>query len=115
MEKTITVRDQEITFKMHAGIPYLYKQKFKKDLFVSFQKVARGEESESSYEIIGQLAYIAAKEANKDITDNPLEWLAQFDVTEMTKLIIPEVSELWRGSAKPSVQPKKRKGKSTEK
>lgn len=106
MEKTITINDKEYRFRVSAATTYLYREKFGKDLIRAFQLIGDGSDYDGSLELMTELAYIAAKQADKTIPDIG-EWLEQFDTGELLKKVIPCVTDLWQKNIRTTVSPKK--------
>lgn len=105
MEITITINGVEYRFRISAATTYLYKQQFGKDLIKAFQSI-EGEDDSESITILGELAYIANKQAGG--TDKGfIEWLEQFTTMELYKEILPPVAKLWRDSNKTTSRSKK--------
>lgn len=107
MEKIIELGTGKVTFRINAATTYLYRQKFRKDLVRTFQRLSEDSESEDTFEAMSQLAYIAAFQADKKITSDPAEWLEQFDLNEFITVVIPAVSQLWQESIRTVSEPKK--------
>lgn len=110
MEKTITLNDKEYKFKLTAATTYLYRQKFGKDLIREFQRITKskkGDIPDSAVDTLSEVAYIAAKQADRTITDDPAEWMDQFSLMDFYNVILPAVSALWQESIQTTVKPKK--------
>lgn len=107
MEKTIELGTKSVKFCINAATTYLYRQKFRKDLVRTFQRLSEEPENDETFEALSQLAYIAAKQADKTIPDDPSEWLAGFGLNDFITKIVPAVSELWQESIRTVSEPKK--------
>lgn len=113
MEKTININGIEVKFKSSAALPRMYRIRFHKDIFVDFQKLSESfkntktnELSIESLEIFENLAYIMAKHADKETTNDIDEWLEQFETFDIYQ-ILPELITLWGLETQQMSKPKK--------
>lgn len=105
MEKTIVLSGKEHRFRVSAATTYIYRGMFGKDLIRAFQSVGEGADEES-VTLMTQLAYTAARQADKTVP--PIEdWLEQFETGDLLTEIIPCVAELWRKNIAATATPKK--------
>lgn len=110
MEKTINVNGTDHKFKITAATTYIYRQEFGKDLLMEFQKISKnkkGELPDSAIDMMGEVAYIAAKQADKTVSESITEWMDQFDLLDFYQIVIPEVFSLWQKTNQTTVSPKK--------
>lgn len=110
MEKTISLNGKDHKFRITAATTFLYRQYFNKDLLREFQKISKtkkGEIPDSAMETMAEVAFIAAKQADKDVANDLLEWMDQFDIMDFYQMVIPAVFELWQSTNKTTVFPKK--------
>lgn len=107
MDTTITIRDTEYRFVVNAATTYLYKQTFGKDLIREFEK-AQKEEATDSIEMLTELAFVTARQADKTIPNDIGEWLSNFSMMELYKVILPEISKLWQKNLQTDSVPKNR-------
>ena len=104
---TITVDGKEITLRASAAVPRLYRIKFRRDIIVDMQAVARAVEDKDqtgqdipleALELFENMAYIMAKHGDKDaVPDSPDEWLEEFSTFSIYK-IFPVLQALWEGN-----------------
>lgn len=104
---TITVDGKEITLRASAAVPRLYRIKFRRDIIVDMQAVARAVEDKDqtgqdipleALELFENMAYIMAKHGDKDaVPDSPDEWLEEFSTFSIYK-IFPVLKALWEGN-----------------
>lgn len=98
MEKTITISGKAVKFKSSGALPRIYRMTFNEDLFADIGKL-EGTTGETALdaEVISTLenvAFCMAKHANKDIGDDIIEWLEQFDTFALVQAL-PEILDLW--------------------
>lgn len=104
---TITVDGKEVTLRASAAVPRLYRIKFRRDIIVDMQAVARAMEDKDqtgqdipleALELFENMAYIMAKHGDKDhVPDSPDEWLEEFSTFSIYK-IFPALQALWEGN-----------------
>lgn len=104
---TITVDGKEVTLRASAAVPRLYRIKFRRDIILDMQAVARSVEDKDqtgqdipleALELFENMAYIMAKHGDKDaVPDSPDEWLEEFSTFSIYK-IFPVLQALWEGN-----------------
>lgn len=104
---TITVDGKEVTLRASAAVPRLYRIKFRRDIIVDMQAVARAVEDKDqtgqdipleALELFENMAYIMAKHGDKDaVPGSPDEWLEEFSTFSIYK-IFPVLQALWEGN-----------------
>lgn len=104
---TITVDGKEVTLRASAAVLRLYRIKFRRDIIVDMQAVARAVEDKDqtgqdipleALELFENMAYIMAKHGDKDaVPDSPDEWLEEFSTFSIYK-IFPVLKALWEGN-----------------
>lgn len=104
---TITVDGKEVTLRASAAVPRLYRIKFRRDIIVDMQAVARAVEDKNqtgqdipleALELFENMSYIMAKHGDKDaVPDSPDEWLEEFSTFSIYK-IFPVLQALWDGN-----------------
>lgn len=104
---TITVDGKEVTLRASAAVPRLYRIKFRRDIILDMQAVARAVEDKDqtgqdipleALELFENMAYIMAKHGDKDaVPDSPDEWLEEFSTFSIYK-IFPVLKALWEGN-----------------
>lgn len=104
---TITVDGKEVTLRASAAVPRLYRIKFRRDIILDMQAVARAMEDKDqtgqdlpmeALELFENMAYIMAKHGDKDaVPDSPDEWLEKFPTFSIYK-IFPVLQALWEGN-----------------
>lgn len=120
LRKTVVIDGKEVEFKASAAVPRIYRMKFRRDLFVDLQKVAKSvdkkgkkqgkEESEipiEDLEMFENIAYVMARHADpKNVTADIMEWLEQFETFSIYQ-ILPAILELWNMNEETKSQAKK--------
>lgn len=120
LRKTVVIDKKEVEFKASAAIPRIYRMKFRRDLFVDLQKVAKAvdkkgkkqgkEESEipiENLEMFENIAYVMAQHADpKNVPADIMEWLEQFETFSIYQ-ILPAILELWNMNEETKSQAKK--------
>lgn len=108
LRKTVVIDGKEVEFKASAAVPRIYRMKFRRDLFVDLQKVAKSvdkkgkkkekEESEipiENLEMFENIAYVMAQHADpKNVPADIMEWLERFETFSIYQ-ILPAILELW--------------------
>lgn len=104
---TITVDGKEVTLRASAAVPRLYRIKFRRDIILDMQAVARAMEDKDqtgqdlpmeALELFENMAYIMAKHGDKDaVPDSPDKWLEEFHTFSIYK-IFPVLQALWEGN-----------------
>ena len=120
IEKTIDINGQQVKFRSSATIPRLYRIKFKRDIFKDLSKLEKAyskkakEENEDleidDLEIFENVAYIMAYHADPTIPKTIDEWLDQFEMFSIYK-VLPKILELWGENMEAQVESKKRLAK----
>lgn len=120
LRKTVVIDGKEVEFKASAAVPRIYRMKFRRDLFVDLQKVAKSvdkkgkkqgkEESEipiENLEMFENIAYVMAQHADpKNVPADIMEWLEQFETFSIYQ-ILPAILELWNMNEETQSQAKK--------
>lgn len=104
---TITVDGKEVTLRASAAVPRLYRIKFRRDIILDMQAVARAMEDKDktgqdlpldALELFENMAYIMAKHGDKDhVPDSPDAWLDEFSTFSIYQLF-PVLQALWEGN-----------------
>ena len=108
INREIMIDGKEVEFKASAAVPRIYRMKFRRDLFMDLQKVAKSvdkkgkkkdkEESEipiEDLEMFENIAYVMAQHADpKNVPADIMEWLEQFQTFSIYQ-ILPAILELW--------------------
>lgn len=117
---TVTIDGKEVEFKASAAVPRIYRMKFRRDLFMDLQKVAKSvdkkgkkkdkEESEipiEDLEMFENIAYVMAQHADpNNVPTDIMEWLEQFQTFSIYQ-ILPAILELWNLNEETKSQAKK--------
>nr|WP_289070395.1 hypothetical protein [uncultured Blautia sp.] len=120
LRKTVTIDGKEVEFKASAAVPRIYRMKFRRDLFMDLQKVAKSvdkkgkkkdkEESEipiEDLEMFENIAYVMAQHADpNNVPTDIMEWLEQFRTFSIYQ-ILPAILELWNLNEETKSQAKK--------
>lgn len=113
--KKIDIDGKQVPFKASAAIPRIYRIKFNRDIYKDLSaleiSIGKGNEKESnldlfSLEMFENIAYVMAKHADPEISDNPEEWLDEFNTFSIYQ-ILPQLIELWGLNVKTDVEAKK--------
>ena len=104
---TITVDGKEVTLRASAAVPRLYRIKFRRDIILDMQAVARAMEDKTktgqdlpmeALDLFENMAYIMAKHGDKDhVPDSPDAWLEEFSTFSIYQLF-PVLQALWEGN-----------------
>lgn len=123
LRKTVVIDGKEVEFKASAAVPRIYRMKFRRDLFMDLQKVAKSvkkkgkkdEEGTSEIpiedlEMFENIAYVMAKHADPENTPAEImEWLEQFNTFSIYQ-ILPAILELWNMNEETNSLAKKNTG-----
>lgn len=109
MERAIKINDKEYKFRSNASMNLIYRQMFGRDLLRDFQSlgVGDGELSDCASQILSDVAYMMAKMAKDEHTEDQIEWLSQFEFMEFYNVVIPEVFKMWQVENRQLSKPKK--------
>lgn len=115
MYKEITLGGKAVPMLTNATTSFRFKQIFKTDLLAVFS----GRVSEGQEEIVIQLAYIMAKQAEKaDMTrlnmDTFYQWLEGFETADFFS-VTDEILDLYAGQSESEAEAKKNNEELTEK
>ncbi len=103
LSKTVVIDGKSIRFGASAGIPRLYRHKFRRDLMKDLSILQAALEKRTkdevpfdipSLEVFENVAYTMAKYADPSIADTPEEWFDEFGVFSIYD-ILPEIIDLW--------------------
>ncbi len=106
MEKLIEIDGKSVPFKATARTPVLYRSIFGKDIFKDLikltDKVKQAQENNEdasmldveTLQVFLNIAYVMARQADKAIPSDMDEWLDQFSMFSIYR-ILPELLELW--------------------
>ncbi len=123
--KKIRIDGMEVPFKASAAITRMYRDQFRRDIFQDLSELQKefSEKSEAdsksavfsvdSLEIFENIAYIMAKHADASVPDSPDEWLEQFQLFSIYR-ILPQLLELWGLNIATQVTAKKNNAQLTE-
>lgn len=114
MEKTITVGSQQIRFKATASTPLRYRERTGRDLLKDLFSLTGAADknagtidfSKLDSEILQQLAYTMAKQANPDLPEY-MDWLDEFEPFEIITAC-SDILTLWGMSQTPTTKSKKK-------
>ena len=116
MEKTLTIDGKEIRFKTSAALPRLYRQMFKRDVFLDLnharanitgkKKASADDLPIEALEVIENLAYCMAKYADPEIPDDINDWLGQFSTTSVYQ-VAQDILMMWNEEQRTASVPKK--------
>ena len=115
MMKKIEIDGKAVAFKASAAIPRIYRIKFQRDIYkdlsVLEKSIGDGDPEKSSLDLFSlemfeNIAYEMAKHANPSISDNPEEWLDEFNTFSIYQ-VLPKLIELWGMNIRTDVEAKK--------
>lgn len=110
MEKYIEIDGRKIKFKATAATPRIYRIKFRSDLMVDLNRLAKAsvnnDFSVPDLELFENVAYIMARQADDSIPDNVIDWLDDFS-TFAIRDILPGILELWKANTETQIESKK--------
>ena len=116
MEKTLTIDGKAVKFKTSAALPRLYRETFKRDVFLDLNKARSGITNKKkasaddlpieALEVIENLAYVMAKYADPSIPDNIYDWLDQFPTTAIYT-VAQDILIMWNEEQRTQSKPKK--------
>lgn len=127
MVKTIKIGDREVKMRASALIPLLYRNKFNRDIYKDLTSLVNDINSENpdieNMQIVERLAYIMAKQADKDETGKPLgnipdeieDWLDAFDDVFAIYEASRDILSLWGKSTQSIAESKKKQGQQSGK
>ena len=113
--KIIEIDGREVTFRASAAIPRLYRNQFHRDIYRDLNELQNsmnqsGEESSTldtfSLELFENIAWLMAKNADKEAPDTPEEWLDDFSTFSIYE-ILPQIIDLWGLNVEQQVGSKK--------
>lgn len=113
--RTIKIDNKDVVFRASAAIPRIYRMQFGRDIFRDLSelesKFSVNDENKStldigSLELFENIAYVMAKHGDKNVPDNPEEWLDNFSTFSIYQ-ILPELIDLWGLNIKTEVSSKK--------
>lgn len=116
LTKTITIGGKEVTFKSSASTIRLYRAKFKRDILVDLNKLAKSVDKKKTtnvdisiedLEIFENVAYIMAFQGDPEHTPGNInDWLDQFEMFSIYE-ILEQLTDLWGENLFSNVQPSK--------
>lgn len=133
LRKKVVIDGKEVEFKASAAVPRIYRMKFRRDLFVDLQKVAKSvmekgkkenqeekgakEEKEiqggseipiEDLEMFENIAYVMAKHADpENVPADIMDWLEQYETFSIYQ-ILPAILELWNMNEESKSKSKKK-------
>lgn len=111
MDKIIKIGDQEVGFKATASTPKRYAEKFQRDLLKDVQalipKVSENELGAEELNCFMNMAYIMAKQYDKEVPEDPNDWLDNFEMFDIY-MVLPQIVELWGLNNFQMEEPKKK-------
>lgn len=127
MEKTVNVGGTDVRMRASALIPRLYRFKFGRDMVSdmrqlqkSYAKAAALPDTATEEErqdaqlsvldltIFENVAWLMAKHADKNVADDPDEWLDSFEGVFTIYEVLPQILELWSMNQATTSTPKKK-------
>lgn len=110
MEKIISIGGKDVGFKATSSTTLRYREKFNRDLFADIQGLMpkMGEDFESAdLDCFLKIAYIMAWQYDRTIPDDPYDWLDEFEMFDIYK-VLPQIVELWGLNTQQLEKPKKK-------
>ena len=105
--KIVKIDDIDVPMRASGASPRLYRQVFGKDLFSELMKLkeAYSNEGDIDLEILENMAYLFAYQANEEIEDIDA-WLDKFGMTSIFEAL-PEILGVWEENAESTSEAKK--------
>lgn len=101
MERIIEIDGTPVPMKATASTLTRYRAQYGRDLIEDFdalqKEVNKAQISGEAIDIFIRLAHTMAKQADKDITADPWDWVDQFETFPIREILLPIVS-LWSES-----------------
>lgn len=106
MTKNIEIDGKQCTFKSSAAIPRIYRIKFKRDIFHDLNNIKKAYDKQKKKDdkmsnlspevliLFENIAYLMHKHGDKSQPDNIDDWLDQFEMFDIYK-VLPDLLELW--------------------
>lgn len=113
MNKVIEIDGKSVGLCANALTPRIYRHKVGRDIVRDLQKLQTAATSEdgsfsvSDLEIFEDVAFIMARQYDGSIPDNVDEWLEQFEMFSIYK-VLPAILELWSLNNKTTAVQKKK-------
>lgn len=116
MKQNIEIDGRQVSFKASAAIPRIYRMKFHRDIYKDLKSLEKsigdGKEESSnlnmfSLEMFENIAYIMAKHADPSISDNPENWLDEFNTFSIYQ-VLPQLIQLWGLNTQTDIDSKKK-------
>lgn len=107
MRKDIKIGDKMVPMSASAVTPIVFKRLTGKDVIKGVRQLnEEAKNNDIDMEFISQLAYVMAREANKEI--EPFEeWLEQFDMFDIVDALGP-IMDLWNLNSRQKSIPAKK-------
>lgn len=105
----------EVAFAASAATPILYRKKFGRDIFKDMTKMqeVEGQLDGEASEILSNIAYTMAYQADHSITEDVEEWLEQFPMFALY-YIAGDLFKLWGLNMKTTEKAKNRAARQKE-
>lgn len=127
-ERIVTIDGQEVKMRISGATPILYRNEFRKDMFVQMQELDKGEVEldsngnpinvtlpDGAVETLLELAYILAKQGDSKMKLSYIEWLDKFSFDSLTNgEVFGSVLLMIRGDEEVIVEEKKSQGQQSE-
>lgn len=104
MEKIVKIGNTEVRMRASALSPVLFRREFNSDLITESAK-AIGNGTLTNTDIIGQMAYIFAKQCDSEIPSFE-EWLDTFELMDLLEASV-DIVNVWLDSQKKTSKTKK--------
>lgn len=110
MEKTFNIDGKDVNFKATAATVRVYRRVTGRDLFrdlMSLQaSVNMNEPSAEAIEILTDLAYCMARQADPEVPGNIEDWLDEFEPNAITG-VLADIATLWAANEETTAVSKK--------
>lgn len=100
MEKSIEIDGRNVKFKATGATIRLYRQMYNRDILMDMDRLQKETNAEGqrlsadALVIFENIAYLMAKQADPGIPDTADEWLDEFNMFSIYK-ILPQIISLW--------------------
>lgn len=98
MEKTFTIDGKDVNFKATAATVRVYRRVTGRDLFKDLaglqQSASLAEPNADAVEILTDLAYCMARQADPEVPGDIEDWLDEFEPNSITN-VLADIATLW--------------------
>ena len=109
MDRVITIGGREVPMRANAATPRYYRERFGRDLLVDLGNLVGSWSAgrDGSGEVLEDLAYTMARQADPTIPEDIIEWLEGFDPACAVSDASDDLLALWAGNTRTTATAKK--------